>query len=266
MKQHNIQFYNFLNYNYEKYLDEINYDLNESLISNNEYKSYFKFHYVHPYKIRDNYTYQNYQKTIYETLTTHNPDIFEKKLFDKFLTIADILLDNNEQVKDCLYVYLYNLDELNDIKKFCQLYGYYIVDNPYKEGSKYVLIIEATYGYTCKNNEVYNENNGILYHITSVSHVKKIMKIGLIPKHLDKRVSHPGRIYFSLNDNIQELYKLGRQLYPRKRFMILKIDLNKMPYKVKPKFYLDPAYMQYGVFTCENISPDCISLLNENYY
>lgn len=260
-----INYYKFLNYNYEKYLETYNPCLNESYYNNNEeFKAYFQQHFIHPYKICDEFTYENFQRGLYETLKTHDPDIFYNKLFDKFLSVSDIEYDAAEDgiaIKDALYVWLYNLNEINEIKSFCQLYGYAITNKPVQNGSRFLIIIEATYGYTSKNKVVYEECNGILYHITTLGHLKKIMKIGLIAKHLDKKVSHPGRIYFSTESDIQELAYLGKQLYPLKRFAILKIDLSKMPYKTKPNFYIDPAYSKFGVFTCENISPACISII-----
>lgn len=261
IKPHPLSKYkNFLSYNFEKYLNDFP-TLNESY--QDFYNEYFHFHFIHPYKVCDTRTYKNYQKGLYESLKTHNIEEFAAKLEKQVGTsLSDMFIDYEGEtpIMDVLFVYLYDLSKLKDIKQLCILYGYYIAKQ-YKEGTRYILIIETTYGYTDKTDYVYNECNGILYHITANKYVPKILKIGLAPKHLNKQCFHPARIYFSGSDaSKKSLINLGKQLHPNGNFTILKIDLSKMPKKTKLKFYMDPAYAKVGVFTCENISPNCTSI------
>lgn len=257
------EYYNFLNYNFQDYLNEFGFLLNESSSYkdySNLYESFFKYQYNRPYYFCDNHTYENYQKGIYESLKTHDIQKFTNALYDYCVSIRIIYPENYGTLSIIA-------DDDSDkvlIEQLCQFYGYYITTSEYNAEKLYIYIIEATYGYKDVTDKVYNEFNGIVYHITTISHIHKIKQIGLIPKHLDKKVTHPGRIYFTTDSNIQSLYSLGQQLYKKRyRWCILKVDLNKMPNNTKLKFYVDPAYEKFGVFTCENIGPQCISIMNK---
>lgn len=251
----------FINYNYKKYCnDYIN--LNESHYPH--YNDFYKIHYNHNnYKFNDLYCYENYQKFLYESLKTHDIKSFTYKLYDKCPSIRDYYFNynDNKELEDYVYIMCYDDSEEEKIKQICTLYGYYIVNKELLENNQDVIYcIEATFGYTDKTNYVYEACNGILYHITDSRFVNKILKYGLIPKHLDKRVTHPGRIYCLTTDNKNDIKILAKELHPNRRYTILKIDLNL--YQEQLQFYQDPAYSKYGVFTCENIPPYCIQIIN----
>lgn len=256
----------FLNYNYEKFLQRYPQYITESKESNpypRTYLSYLRKHYIHPHQFVDLYTYHNYQLGIYEALHTHDIRAFIKKL-KQYLLIFDV----SGYEEGTVYVQ-FTINDYDDIqeqklKNLCRLYGYYIFDIVI-DGPIIEIGIETTYGLEEKTNYVYKQCNGILYHITEPKFKNKILKIGLISKHLDKKVSHPGRIYCVCDNDIQEMIKLGNELHGENNFIIFKIDLKKHPLKennqtVKLKFFTDPAYVQSGVFTCENIPPQCLEI------
>lgn len=260
------RWYKFLHYNYEKFLNNYPQYINESKDPNcyqQAYLSYLKKHYIHPHQLVDLYTYHNYQLGLYETLHTHDIRAFIKKLKQHLLIFN---IDGYEEGTVYVQFTINDYDEIQEqkLKNLCQLYGYYIFDSII-DGPIIEIGIETTYGLEEKTNYVYNQCDGILYHITVPKFKNKILKMGLISKHLDKKVSHPGRIYCLCDNDIQEMVKLGKELHGDNNFIIFRIDLKKHPLKennkmVQLKFFTDPAYIQSGVFTCENIPPQCLEL------
>lgn len=138
------------------------------------------------------------------------------------------------------------------------IFGYFIADM-HHENSSVCYIIESRFGLSEVSEQIYNEYNGIVYHITNENNLAKILKYGLYSKSKNKKVIHPERIYFTINNDINELSKLGNELYPNSDYVILKVDLNKNNFKCR--LFVDPAYSIYGCFTYENINPKCISII-----
>lgn len=92
-----------------------------------------------------------------------------------------------------------------------------------------------------------------VYHITDSKFIDNIKSIGLKPKTLSKRSSHPERIYFSLNKNANN--KLWEKIkYHIKNGILLTIDTTEL----NNTFYSDPNFKNLGIYTYENISPSSI--------
>ena len=117
-----------------------------------------------------------------------------------------------------------------------------------------------------------NKEDCILYHITPLQNKKKILQKGLIPKYKNYRLdNYPDRIYFYRSNQKNKLDLLCKNLSCDtciKEWLILKINLkDKRSYKENDKstmyrFFEDPK-SQYGVFTYENIDPQCIEFYKE---
>ncbi len=132
------------------------------------------------------------------------------------------------------------------------------------------------------SDKVYNEANGIVYHICPNYVVNKILENGLRPKGgknskiYKNRVWHPKSIYVifdKVDDDIKNYFKeeiendkitneYDNNVLTDNDVTILKIDLNK--YGRKLKFYKDTLGGKSFVYTKEYIPPQCISIYKEN--
>jgi hypothetical protein len=92
-----------------------------------------------------------------------------------------------------------------------------------------------------------------IYHVTDLKFLENIKSIGLKPKTLNKRASHPERIYFSLNDQANNIL-WGKMKYHIKNGILLTIDTTKL----NNTFYNDPNFQDLGIYTYENIPPSSI--------
>ena len=102
-----------------------------------------------------------------------------------------------------------------------------------------------------------------VYHLTNDYYIEKILKNGLAPKTKNKIENHPDRVYVAKEKNISKnfirqmfLYMKNYKFKPIKYIYLLKIDLSKCEDK---RFFLDPSAPD-GMFTYENIPPQCISI------
>ena len=118
----------------------------------------------------------------------------------------------------------------------------------------------------------FNNNDGILFHITPYKNYNKIMKYGLIPKHEQYRMdNYPDRIYFYLKYQESKLKDLTKDLSKDtgiKEWLVLKIDLKTRNSYIENdkstmyRFFDDPK-SNYGVFTYENIDPSCVTIYDK---
>lgn len=154
-----------------------------------------------------------------------------------------------------------------DIQHKLQVLGWYIIDNDYEPDSlNRLILIDAKYNESEKTPEIIDDYDDTVYHITTEWRADKILKIGLVPKHKDKKNYHPERIYAYLTGNPMTCATLAVQLYPTlepEDIVLLKIDLSKNK-PTHPRFYTDDFTKSAGVYTMENISPDCISISEVN--
>jgi len=87
-----------------------------------------------------------------------------------------------------------------------------------------------------------------IYHITSDKFIDNIKTIGLKPKTLNKRTTHPERIYFSIDKKSSDnLWK--KMKYHIRGGILLTIDTEKL----SNTFYNDPNFKDMGVYSYGNI-------------
>lgn len=241
------------------YIPESQYTIPDDIYDIFMYHKFKDKYYFHP-------SYNEYQNIIYESLTCSYPlASLEKKLYEKYDDIIEHIMFAGKYFNLCdgMDIYIKVNDYLNEIKKLCHFYGYYIASVDYDENRNcFIYTVESLYGVTEVTDDIYkiSENFNNLYHITHKKYWNKIKKLGLFPKHHDKRAVHPDRIYFLVDEYpFNNIKDLAKNLYPNDNdYLILKVDLSKNNFKVK--LFLDPAYNENGVFTKENISPKCLSI------
>lgn len=102
----------------------------------------------------------------------------------------------------------------------------------------------------------YNDIPDKIYHITNNRFYFKIMKKGLIPKHLDRISYHPDRIFFGTSEDIcMEL--ANHSDFELRQPIILTIDAKGLKEKGF-KFYEDSNLHDGGIYVIENIHPKYI--------
>ena len=125
----------------------------------------------------------------------------------------------------------------------------------------------VTVQYESKNDEDIShelrQNERYLTHITPTYNEDKILKTGFSPRAKNYLFNFPDRVYFSRgNAPAQESLEMVKMLSlinqskgNNGRYTVFKVDLTKIPENVK--FYNDQNYKN-GVYTIDNIRPDCI--------
>lgn len=94
-----------------------------------------------------------------------------------------------------------------------------------------------------------------IYHITSRKFLDNIKLIGLKPKTLNKRSTHPERVYFSLNKtSSNSLWKNMEYHYGKDDGILLTISTTNL----NNIFYNDPNFTGKGIYTYGNIPPSNI--------
>jgi hypothetical protein len=162
---------------------------------------------------------------------------------------------------------LYDHD-ISEVLKYTNNLGYipsYFIYVSYKiksqkwnpsEFRKIIYEIEPEYisfRFEKKYDDVVDPPN-IIYHITNKDFLKNIEKIGLKPKNLNKRSSHPEKIYFSLtrggSDNLWKNLKLN---YGKGEGILLTVDASNL----LNTFYKDPNSKE-SIYTYNNIPKENI--------
>lgn len=201
--------------------------------------------------------YLNGQNKLYEGLITSYPiedvyNFFKRKNYN-----VSIETDRNDSKS--IAIFCGDLEYvLNKMKK----YGYYCAQKRFDIiRQKYLLNFLPLYTYDCTQ-EVY-EKGMCLYHLTNDRYIDKILSKGLIPRSQNKiEYDHPDRIYFGTRKIanrkfISHMFNTMRDKDKIKKLYQLKIDLSKCEDK---RFFWDNL-TQNGVFTYENIPPQCISIV-----
>jgi len=97
----------------------------------------------------------------------------------------------------------------------------------------------------------------ILYHVTDIKYLPKILKYGLVPKSKSKVTYHPERIYFLKSiEDVEDLVQDSR--FGVENPVLLKIGTGNL----SNKFYLDPN-LNGAIYTTTNISPKNIISYDE---
>lgn len=183
----------------------------------------------------------------------------KKDILDKFITISSFT-DN----------FLKYTEESNKLYDILDFFNYYITEiNANKENNEVYMIIEPMY---TKNiyDDIKENCNGILYHITKKENIDKIKKGGLRPK-VGKTVKEGGYRYFpekvfllGKSDNYKE--ELERLIKTKNfkdgEYSIIEIDLSKHNFGL----WIDDAVTgyKYPVYTFEAIHQSLFNNIYEN--
>lgn len=101
-----------------------------------------------------------------------------------------------------------------------------------------------------------NKNIQTLYHLTKKSNLGKILSKGLIPRSLNKKTSHPERIYVTTEKKYLKQLLPQFKKYDDTDYIILTINYNSVD---KPELYYDTNFMNYGYYILDNIAPKDIT-------
>lgn len=114
--------------------------------------------------------------------------------------------------------------------------------------------------YEPKFNVEVSKKPEVLYHVSPISKIENIMRVGLTPRSSDYYFSFKDRIY--LSREIDLLYNFAKKKFQisggvEKKFVIFAIKPNK-----QVRFFEDPNFRE-GVYTLENISRFSITPIEE---
>ena len=234
----------------------------------------------HLYKYIDNpYTYLDYQKSVYifenilhsyssRNLYNKLQDIFGKDIIKvDFVNPKKEITQFKIFIKDSLT--LYNI--LNDDKFWStlRLYNYY--DKIINDTENEVSIILEPYKPQDITNKIYDEFNGIIYHVTSKEiYLDHIKNKAIIPKwkmpNNHSKIFRDGRIFFIANNDDKKAQKQLQSLANLKNIqdpIVLKINLKE--YRNKLRFRIDSSAFGYDAYFTEEPIPDfCITCLDLN--
>ena len=268
---------------YDKYLEIHNIDDND--IDEHTFEKYllesgFQLEY-------DYEKLQNYQRNIYinETIgESWNYTRLIDKIKDKF-DIYDLTTDNHwiEHNNVTAFSFYCDKDIRNDDKLMhvLDVFNYYILVAK-KTNNEWFFKIDPRKPKEITN-KIYNENNGILYHILTNEQYLKSIKRGLNPRKIDienieknikndnyEKIYRPHRRFFISNKNLNEcriqLLMLKESLSrtdKNNEYIIIRIDLKKFKHKLK--FFVDSTADGYSAyFTLDYIPAQCIEKININ--
>lgn len=190
------------------------------------------------------------KKYIDESLIkSYDSDILLKKIKNKYKDkINDIHIQKSKSNIQSFSIQ-FNKEYINDIAydeslyKLLDLFGYYITEYSIVIGEDNVILrFEPIFGQKC-NDLVYNDCNGIIFHITKSNNLPRIRKRGLIPIENSSYRNFTERTFYSCGKDKQEIIDnindLTNQITNKTNYTILLINLNKYHYNVD--FYYDPS-------------------------
>ena len=175
-------------------------------------------------------------------------------------------------------------DELSSIERYLNNMGYYpssYADNlttikrgnlhkfkrkeflsKFEECPEMRIYFEAKYDNRLSDTDLPH----IMYHVTPFQFNEKIEKIGLAPKSKSKIANHPSRIYLAFNLNgISKIVDNIDFCEEDSHFIIYKIDMKSSLQCRKIRFFDDPSFYGFGVYTYENIPPRFITIYKDFY-
>ena len=268
-----------LNYSYEDFCED---KIVETLVGEDDnIYNYLDYQFI-KYLQGDEYDmYSKYQQLLYESLlksydTKKFANVLNKKFKEYIFKIE--LIKTSDIVNSIRIKFNKEFDITNkEYQSLLNLYNYYESKNIDNK-----IITLSPRISEDMSDKVYNESNGIVYHICPNYVVDKILENGLRPKGgknskiYKNRVWHPKSIYviFDKADNDTKNYfkreiendkitnEYDNNVLSNNDVTILKIDLNK--YDRKLKFYKDTLGGKSFVYTKEYIPQQCISIYKEN--
>lgn len=241
------------NINYDKFIKQCE-SMNDYLYDNNDV--------LWQPEIESLYEqYRENQNKLYEGLIkTYPVDATIDKLKRSGFEAEKLIQDNN----NVTIIVKYHPYDHTKIKKIMDIYGWY-EQGLYNISNKKWIYFLPKFGLDATE-DVY-KSDMILYHVTNDYYVNKILKNGLQPRsHKKIEKEQPDRIYLIIKNPVNykgfllHLYnKMRKHDKNIKSLYVLKIDLSKCEDKL---FYYDNL-LTGGVYTHENIPPQCISIVDE---
>lgn len=211
-----------------------------------------------------------------ETLISHDYKKFINEIKTLFDNIDIEIIDSNSTNKSFNIVTQNNdtYEKIKQDKKFISLYKFYNYsvtydDTPYN--NEYVIYVEPNVT-TDVTDYVYNECEGIVYHITFDANTYSIMHNGLRPKgkNTDNKDKH-SKQYRNFSERVfciaapkdkvdDAIKEIAKSKGYRKRYATIKIDLSSLSNKIK--FYRDTSYYDndHAVYTFTYIPKEFLSL------
>lgn len=220
------------------------------------------------------------EEELFETLFTSLENKKFKDVLFEFIGLdksININFGSNSKTKDSFILTtnkeLSNMSVWTELESLCNRCGYKL--NEYNKGDKWEYLFTPYHG-ELANDIVYNENNGIIYHLTSEYWYEKIKDKKFIPFRSEFGIDGKSRLYCwtgKFNKNLEQeictfKYSSERVLNTNNKFgkyyqknILLEIDLKKS--KDKFNFYYDPNYQTTAIalYTKDNIPIDCITKL-----
>ena len=237
------------------------YDEDNTLSEDCYYITKFDFadyDYVHSYPM--------YQACLAERL---DDSLSSDDLAEKLKTINGItnVVTSNE-IKNLLIIQCKDsFKQSQDYKKFESLlnfFNYYIAKERFDDIYGMQMTLEAR-----KPSKMNEYSLPYVYHITTRQRYEKIKKVGLCPKHHDRKSHHPSRIYVLSHEiSDADLAKYSKMLYgDLDDVVILKIDTEGFKnHRCEINFYGDPQSNPKfkSMFTLESIPTNFITVYKQN--
>lgn len=221
-----------------------------------------------PSNILDKFQKDGWVDYVWENLQTHDYKLLQNQL-EKYFgdNIIEFIDQSDESGIFAIRVKDKYLHRDTNFRKLIEFYGYFI-----REINQHKYVIEPTYSQK-RDDWVYNECNGVVYHFTDNDTADSILSKGLRIKGRERiDFSYPKRIYlyapgfYIINENKDLWIDFVKNVVDpikvkRNGLSILKIDLNRIK-KYNISFYRDTAMGDDAVFTYNNIPKECITKLN----
>lgn len=172
--------------------------------------------------------------------------------------------DKNFKGSTCIRV-IANEENISKLEQICRITGWQIAIMKKNTNSDYTVILTRKFGDDA-DELVYQQYNGLLFHLTPAYKTKSILAKGITPRSKSKVEKHKDRVYLSLtNEYLSSLAKEMIQFNDwskediRKgefKFSIIVVMLNKLDKEndIYPKFFVDPMSPN-SVYTHDNIIP-----------
>lgn len=184
--------------------------------------------------------------------------------------IGDEDIRHRQDNSDIILIQIHPLNSeryVNDLIRAMNLCGYYLGAPKTQTVMEYVrgrystsLTIQFEPKYTQDIRESVLGNETELLHITTIEHADKIQRTGLSPSSKNSAFNYPERIYL-LKGSTPEgaIISLSAALEKGlvRTYALVHVDLDKVPPDVR--FFTDPNYDFYGIYTMDNIPPIAIS-------
>lgn len=211
----------------------------------------------------------DFKDYILESLTSHDINLFIKKIKDEFDVEISFVNDKKQAL---IIVSDIDLTYNQKFNSMLEIFGYYVTKNDFNS-NEFIITVCPRYAKDV-NDLVYNKHHGKLYHFTASNNAEEIERLGLRCKKSVYR-NFPERIYlYSSEKNLNKIQDIknfikkvtnpfGRR---NNKLCVYRIDLNKLNTRTFINFYTDDLMdEENAVYTYNNIPKECITKLNINF-